>query len=391
MSPNETMKPDSEWGFTATPDFPRICRELEQTGAVVGRVAMKGETPVTLIDTRTAKVPGGHASRSVVGAPAHWRVVAGSCEKAALGIRPVTVRAWNKVPVFTTPGVLPDPPCNPAERTKLDQLARFERLAEGNLDTLWTTGDGSKVRVSAMSDSPLFFALAKAFRGEYYVSADRQKGIEALKLEAARRLLKLRVLTRPDAAIGTVVSYDPAKSACVIDLKVSPRPVVTAPEYSDDPVAIPGRWAVVYRESTGARQLCRSAYAFHYGYASKPEAEMARDRIQRDRGHSTTIYTVLAPKRPPVAASQTALDILLGTGRARVPAAPPTQDYSDHALARSGRWSIVFNGRADGQPVYSVFDRHGGFATRAEAESIRSGLNSGHVVVAPRRPMRPLY
>ena len=88
------MKPNAEWSFTAHPDVPRICRELAQTGCAVGLVTMKGERPVTLIDTRTAKVPPGVASRPVVGAAPHWHMVADDPTKAALGVRPVRVEGF---------------------------------------------------------------------------------------------------------------------------------------------------------------------------------------------------------------------------------------------------------------------------------------------------------
>jgi hypothetical protein len=93
------MKPNQEWVFTATPDFPRICRELAQTGCAVGLVTMKGERPVTLIDTRAkgVQVPAGVASAAVAGTLGRWRVVAGDQTKAALGVRPVRVEGFQPV------------------------------------------------------------------------------------------------------------------------------------------------------------------------------------------------------------------------------------------------------------------------------------------------------
>ena len=54
----------------------------------------------------------------------------------------------------------------------------------------WTRADGSKVAVRDMTDAHLHFALAKAYRGEYATVTDRKTGIEALKREAARRLVQ---------------------------------------------------------------------------------------------------------------------------------------------------------------------------------------------------------
>lgn len=178
------MKSDQSWGFTAAPDFPRICRELASVGCVVGLVTMKGEKPVTLIDTRTARVPAGMASRPVAGAADHWRVVADDQTKAALGIRPVRVEGFTATRLTE-----PDPWAKAAEQdqTRLGSLRRF---IASKADATWTTGDGTKVRVQAMSDSHLHFALAKAYRGEYIDSASRLAGIDALKAEAARRLLR---------------------------------------------------------------------------------------------------------------------------------------------------------------------------------------------------------
>lgn len=44
-----TNKPNCTWGFTAEPDWARICRELAAQGATVGRVTTKGSAPVTLV------------------------------------------------------------------------------------------------------------------------------------------------------------------------------------------------------------------------------------------------------------------------------------------------------------------------------------------------------
>lgn len=206
------MKPNQEWGFTAAPDFPRICRELAQTGCVVGLVTMKGERPVTLIDTRSAKVPAGEASRAVIGAPAHWRIVADDRTKAALGIRPVRVEGFTATRLTE-----PDPWAKAAEQDQT-RLASLRRFVGQHTDSTWTTADGSKVRVQAMSDSHLHYALAKAYRGEYPDSASRLAGIDALKAEAARRLLRTWGL-----------SVEPAKVAINTETQTV-KPAQTAPQ-----------------------------------------------------------------------------------------------------------------------------------------------------------------
>lgn len=215
------MKPNESWGFTAAPDFPRICRELASVGCVVGLVTMKGEKPVTLIDTRTAKVPAGVASRPVAGAAEHWKVVADDQTKAALGIRPVRVEG------FTATRLTEPDPWAAASAEDRSRLASLRMFVGKHADSTWTTADGSKVRVQAMSDSHLHYALAKAYRGEYPDSASRLAGIDALKAEAARRLLRTWGLavepskpagyTPPSAPaqpqpIGRVVSCEPGSA-----------------------------------------------------------------------------------------------------------------------------------------------------------------------------------
>lgn len=55
-------------------------------------------------------------------------------------------------------------------------------------EPMWTCGDGKRIPVKSMTDSHLFFAIAKAFRDEYPDSKSRADGVAALKAEAARRL-----------------------------------------------------------------------------------------------------------------------------------------------------------------------------------------------------------
>lgn len=61
-------------------------------------------------------------------------------------------------------------------------------LTEPNQTKRWTCGDGKAIEVGSMTDSHLFYALAKAGRGEYPDTYSRQTGVRALKIEAFRRL-----------------------------------------------------------------------------------------------------------------------------------------------------------------------------------------------------------
>jgi hypothetical protein len=229
------MKPNAEWGFTAHPDFPRICRELAETGCAVGLVTMKGESPVTLIDMQAkgTQVPAGVASAAVAGTGGRWRVVSGDKVKPATGVRPVRVEGY-KASTLAAPAPEPCPweKANAEDRARLASLRMF---VARHADSTWTTADGSKVRVQAMSDSHLHYALAKAYRGEYPDSASRLAGIDALKAEAARRLLRTWGLsvepskpagyTPPSAPaqpqpIGRVISYD--QGSAKIQLFVPP-------------------------------------------------------------------------------------------------------------------------------------------------------------------------
>lgn len=74
------------------------------------------------------------------------------------------------------------PAGNPPERLAL------ANLTEPNQMTLWTSQDGSRKKVAAMTDAHLFYALAKCCRGEYPDAESRATGVRALKIEAFRRL-----------------------------------------------------------------------------------------------------------------------------------------------------------------------------------------------------------
>lgn len=68
---------------------------------------------------------------------------------------------------------------------------------EPNQVRRWTTGDGTRIPVGNMTDSHLFYALAKAKRGEYPDTASRATGVCALELEAFRRLRNQLTGTAP--------------------------------------------------------------------------------------------------------------------------------------------------------------------------------------------------
>jgi len=80
-----------------------------------------------------------------------------------------------------------------------DHLVLADRTEPNQVKT-WTSGDGSRIEVGCMTDQHLFYALAKARRGEYPDTHARATGIEALELEAFRRLrnkLTRQPLTMP--------------------------------------------------------------------------------------------------------------------------------------------------------------------------------------------------
>jgi hypothetical protein len=74
----------------------------------------------------------------------------------------------------------------PAIETARKINARLAKDATG----LWTTGDGSRVPVANMPDQHLFYALAKARRGEYPDTYSRKVEVAVLESEVLRRLIK---------------------------------------------------------------------------------------------------------------------------------------------------------------------------------------------------------
>jgi hypothetical protein len=80
------------------------------------------------------------------------------------------------------------------ERQRVEAEAHVGRVVTSIRESTglepWTCGDGRAVLVKDMTDSHLHFAIAKAFRNEYLDSRSRNTGVEALKREALRRLLR---------------------------------------------------------------------------------------------------------------------------------------------------------------------------------------------------------
>jgi hypothetical protein len=58
----------------------------------------------------------------------------------------------------------------------------------------WISADGGRLRIADMTDSHLFFALAKGYRGEYGAGGFAARQMPKLEAEAARRLAEK---TRP--------------------------------------------------------------------------------------------------------------------------------------------------------------------------------------------------
>lgn len=79
--------PKARWGFTGTPDFGRICRELEAAGCSVGLVSTKSSAALTLVNSRRGFVVVPKDGWPCAAAP-HWKCVAGDEVRAALG-RPI--------------------------------------------------------------------------------------------------------------------------------------------------------------------------------------------------------------------------------------------------------------------------------------------------------------
>jgi hypothetical protein len=52
----------------------------------------------------------------------------------------------------------------------------------------WVSGDGARVKIADMTDSHLFFSLAKGYRGEYGPRSVAQSRMPSLEAEAKRRL-----------------------------------------------------------------------------------------------------------------------------------------------------------------------------------------------------------
>lgn len=128
MTDQKEPKPTQEWGFTAKPDFARICREVAATGADVARVSSRGSNPVTLV--RSDSPAGATRIRKrlfgsyVTGAP-DWLVLAGDHVAAltepkpepvkveAFGGRKLGAVAIDLETAQTKPGAVAPPPVAP--------------------------------------------------------------------------------------------------------------------------------------------------------------------------------------------------------------------------------------------------------------------------------------
>jgi hypothetical protein len=117
-------KPTQEWGFTAKPDFARICREVAATGADVARVSMRGSNPITLVRRDSAADAARARKRlfaSNVTAVTGWVVLAGDHVAAVLEPKPEPVRveafggrtAIDLETATRTPGAVAPPPVAP--------------------------------------------------------------------------------------------------------------------------------------------------------------------------------------------------------------------------------------------------------------------------------------
>jgi hypothetical protein len=245
------MKTNVEWGFTDAPDFPRICRELEAAGSAVGRVTQKDTSRVvTLFDGRRAAMPAGKVSVPIVGAPPHWRLLEGDHVIATLKIGPVRVEGFKATrmtepardPVqrsigATTIGVaahraFAGAPLYFDLKTAMRNfgkpspfnaftarvppaadsiLASITLAASRHQNGVWETAGGTRVGVKHMPESHLLFALAKARRGEYLLTAERREMIEALEAEALRRLLAKPTKLNLTTGEPTARPYAPGK------------------------------------------------------------------------------------------------------------------------------------------------------------------------------------
>lgn len=111
-------KPNCAWGFTAEPDFARICRELAAQGATVGRVTMKGSEPVTLVrrgsDPDRLGLKKGKGATVVWGAP-DWLVIQGDHVDALLKPppSPVKVEGFGIPPKAAAPAPVAEPAPQP--------------------------------------------------------------------------------------------------------------------------------------------------------------------------------------------------------------------------------------------------------------------------------------
>lgn len=74
----------------------------------------------------------------------------------------------------------------------------------------WTTGDGSRIPVSEMTDQHLYFALAKSHRNEYPDARSKASGRAVLEKEVRRRLYPITVAAIDGAYQDLRVAHDTA-------------------------------------------------------------------------------------------------------------------------------------------------------------------------------------
>jgi hypothetical protein len=145
MTDEKPPAPIAQWGFTAKPDFARICRELAESGASVGRVSTKGSAPVTLVRSGSAAdqtLTRKQLFASYVTGAADWFVLSGDHVAALLEPRPSPVR----VEAFGLPpaGAPPAPPAPPVAPRTVRVQHRFPKV--GQMSTAeYLAGAGQKL------------------------------------------------------------------------------------------------------------------------------------------------------------------------------------------------------------------------------------------------------
>lgn len=122
------------------------------------------------------------------------------------------------------------------ESEAVQAAAKINQMIRERADGLWTTGDGSRVPVASMTDSHLFYALAKARRGEYPDTYSRKVEVSTLEAEALRRLLKVvgwnGGTERNGRASKFKVAVDKLRWGCTDAVAAGPGPKRAIPDGS---------------------------------------------------------------------------------------------------------------------------------------------------------------